>query len=206
DPDFEFSGARERTDSLFKTDGGKRVIYSGDFGGYLTPGFQMCFLLGPKDLLEEAGKYRNIFGRPNFMIEKSLGEIIYQGDIHRYQRKVQKLIRERKETFAQLLESTFQEEITYSIPVSGLAFWIRFREPFSLSRLQEECQKKELMIPGQCLYQDKRITALRLGFAHLNPQEMRKAIQILYKAYLEISFRNSNKVVKNKTEGAANFN
>ncbi|GHA48537.1 GntR family transcriptional regulator [Salinimicrobium marinum] len=186
DADFEFSGAKDRSASLFRKDGGNRVIYTGAFGRFLTPGFQMNFLIGPKDLLEEARKYRDIFGKPNFMIEKALGEIIHQGDIHRYQRKAQKVISERKESFAQLLNSHFKDEISFSTPSSGLAFWIRFKEPLSLTRLQENSRKKGLLIPGICLYQDRRITALRLGFAHLNQQEMEEAIRILDETYREV--------------------
>ena len=186
DADFEFSWAKDRSASLFRKDGGNRVIYTGAFGRFLTPGFQMNFLIGPKDLLEEARKYRDIFGKPNFMIEKALGEIIHQGDIHRYKRKVQKVISERKESFAHLLNSQFKDQIAFSIPPSGLAFWIRFRDPFSLTQLQERSRKNGLLIPGICLYQDRRLTALRLGFAHLNQQDMETAIKILTEAYREV--------------------
>ena len=185
DPDFEFSGSRERDFSLFKMDGVKRLIYTGIFGAFLTPGFQMCFLIAPKDLLQEADKYRNIFGKPNFLIERALGEMIYQGDIHRYQRKVRKVIMERKETFSELLKQYFGEEISFEIPVAGLAFWVWFREYISLTKLQETSRQKGLFISASCLYQNKDLTALRLGFAHLNPQEMPKALAILHEAYME---------------------
>lgn len=74
----------------------------------------------------------------------------------------------------------------FTIPGSGLAFWIQFKERISLTDLQKKSREKGLFIPMICLYQNRRITALRLGFAHLNLQEMQEAVGILSEAYREL--------------------
>ena len=186
DTDFEFSLVKNKKESLFRKNAGHRIIYIGAFGRFLNPGFQMNFLIAPKDLLQEAAKYLNIFGKPDAMMEKALGELIHQGDIHRYQRKSKKIIAERKDLFAGLLHAYFKNTITFKIPLSGLAFWIRFNTSFSLTHLQKKAKEKGLFIPSICLYQNRSITALRLGFAHLNPQEMEQALQVLQEAYGEV--------------------
>ena len=112
-------------------------------------------------------------------MEKALGELIHQGDIHRYQRKSTKVITERKEVFAELLNTHFNSKITFAIPVSGLAYWIQFNGSISLTDLQKKAKEKGLFIPMTCLYQNRKITALRLGFAHLNSQEMEEAVKLL---------------------------
>ncbi|HAE68246.1 MAG TPA: hypothetical protein DCG77_13785 [Sphingobacterium sp.] len=162
------------------------MIYTGAFGSFFDPGFQMNFLIAPQDLLEEGKKYLNIFGKPNFMIEKTLGEIIHQGDIFRYQRKFQKTIAERKELFAQLLLRHFEDQIRFEIPSSGLAFWIQFNRVVSLTALQEKVRLLGLLLPSNCLYQNKTVTALRLGFAHLDEQSMVTAISLLHAAYADL--------------------
>jgi len=186
DTDFEFSLIKNKKESLFRKNNGNRIIYVGTFGRFLNPGFQMNFLIAPKDLLQEGAKYLNIFGKPDSMMEKALGELIHQGDIHRYQRKSKKVITERKELFAQLLHNHFKNRITFTIPDSGLAFWIRFKDFFPLTHLQKKAREKGLLIPSICLYQNRTITALRLGFAHLNPQEMEEAVKILGEGYWEV--------------------
>lgn len=186
DVDYEFSNLKNSTSSLFTKDGGQRVIYIGAFGRFLAPGFQMNFLIAPKDLLEEGKKYLNIFGKPNAMMEKALGDMIYQGDIHRYQRKSQRTVNERKKIFAELLELHFNGELNFKAPLSGLAFWLQFNNNVSLTRLREKARAKGLLVPGICLYQNRKIAALRLGFAHLNPQDMEEAIKLLAKAYQEV--------------------
>jgi len=184
--DFESSFFKEKGESLFRKNGGNRVIYTGAFGSFFDPGFQMNFLIAPQDLLDEGKKYLNIFGKPNFMIEKTLGEIIHQGDIFRYQRKFQKTIAERKELFAQLLLRHFEDQIRFEIPSSGLAFWIQFNRVVSLTALQEKVRLLGLLLPSNCLYQNKTVTALRLGFAHLDEQSMVTAISLLHAAYADL--------------------
>ncbi|WP_313156632.1 aminotransferase-like domain-containing protein [Sphingobacterium multivorum] len=186
DVDFESSFFKEKGESLFRKNGGNRVIYTGAFGSFFDPGFQMNFLIAPQDLLDEGKKYLNIFGKPNFMIEKTLGEIIHQGDIFRYQRKFQKTIAERKELFAQLLLRHFEDQIRFEIPSSGLAFWIQFNRVVSLTALQEKVRLLGLLLPSNCLYQNKTVTALRLGFAHLDEQSMVTAISLLRAAYADL--------------------
>ncbi|MGJ1508055.1 PLP-dependent aminotransferase family protein [Sphingobacterium siyangense] len=186
DVDFESSFFKEKGESLFRKNGGNRVIYTGAFGSFFDPGFQMNFLIAPQDLLEEGKKYLNIFGKPNFMIEKTLGEIIHQGDIFRYQRKFQKTIAERKELFAQLLLRHFEDKIRFDVPASGLAFWIQFNTVVSLTALQEKVRLQGLLLPSNCLYQNKTVTALRLGFAHLDEQSMVAAISLLRAAYADL--------------------
>lgn len=186
DTDFEFSSGKNSQESLFRKFGGERIIYVGGFGRFLNPNFQMNFLIAPKDLLQEGAKYLNVFGKPDLMMEKALGEIIHQGDIHRYQRKSKKVIAERKETFAQLLNTHFKNRISFTIPTSGLAFWVRFNDFLSLTQLQKTARAKGLFLPSICLYQNRNTTALRLGFAHLNQQEMEEAVKILEEAYGEV--------------------
>lgn len=183
DVDFEFSIPKEHHNPLMGMEGRERVIYLGAFGRYLPPEFQMYFMIGPRDFIIEGEKYLNILGRPRFLMEKALGEIIHQGDIHRYQRKSTKTLRERKEKFAELLRLHLGEVIEFSVPRSGLAFWIRFNQHVPLALLQEKAHQKGLMIPSLCLYQNKHITALRLGFAHLTLKELEGATLKLQEAY-----------------------
>lgn len=186
DVDFEFSFTGSKEESLFKMDGGKRVIYIGGFAKFLIPGFQTNFLIGPKDFLEEGKKYGNIFGRPDWVMENAMGQIIYQGDIHRYRRKSQKIITERREMFEELLTRYFVDRISFSLPSAGLAFWVQFQDALLLTQLQKIADKRGLLIPGICLYQNRITTALRLGFAHLNQREMEESVRLLYEAFCEV--------------------
>ena len=187
DEDFEFSHLKGKTSSLFHIDGGSRVIYIGALGRYLNASFQMHFMIGPLDLLTEAKNYLNVFGKTDFMLDRALAEMIHEGAMLRYQRKASKIYLHRKATFAALLERYFKDEIDFSVPDSGLAYWITFKESFSILKLQHQALKCGLLIPKACLYQSKALSALRLGFAHLSEADMQAAISSLYKAYKKLT-------------------
>lgn len=169
--------------SLFKKSPINNCIYIGEFGKYLPPGFQNGILLGPEDFILESKKYLNLFGTSDMVKEQALAEMIYEGHIHRYKRKVLKIYENRRDAFNELLQHYFGEAITYQIPSGGLAFWISFKHPLSLIALAKNAGKLGLHIPAICLYQNKSTCALRIGFAHLDREEMDKAMALFYKAY-----------------------
>ncbi|MDE5450689.1 PLP-dependent aminotransferase family protein, partial [Elizabethkingia meningoseptica] len=58
--------------------------------------------------------------------------------------------------------------------------WLEWKSPVNLFQLSSQCQQHNLFIPRTLLYQNKDYTALRLGFGHLNEDEMKQSLQILY--------------------------
>ena len=179
DTDGELSYEKATAPPLVKMTTVGNVIYLGAFGQFLTPGFQVNFMTASKDLIEEAYKYLNIFGHSDIVKEQALGEMIYEGDIHRYRRKALKIYHSRRDNFARLLQEYLPSPTTISIPTGGLAFWLPFPQAFSLNRLAGTCQEEGLFLPRICLYQNQKVTALRLGFGHLNEEEMPEVVKIL---------------------------
>src|SRR5699024_9411760 len=97
DNNFELSFEKTVAPALIKRDQSGRVIYLGAFGQFLTPGFQFNFMLAPQDIIEEAQNYLRIFGHTDVVKEQALGEMINEGDIHRYRRKALTLYRSRRD-------------------------------------------------------------------------------------------------------------
>ena len=179
DNDAELSYEKNLNFSLYKENSKAWIIHLGAIGRFLLPGFQTYYLIGPEHLISEAKKYLNFFGNTDHYKEQAIGEMIFEGDLHRYRRKVLKLYKERRNLFTQLLYETFQDKININIPTGGLALWIEIIPKISLVQWTENCRKLGLFIPNFCLYQNRNTTAMRLGFAHLNEEEMRKSIEIL---------------------------
>jgi GntR family transcriptional regulator/MocR family aminotransferase len=118
-------------------------------------------------------------GNNDFYKEKALGEMIAEGDIHRYRRKTIKIYKERRHLFAQTLKSELNDDISIEIPTGGFAFWIMIKRKISLVKWTNICKEMGLNIPKICLYQSKQLTAIRLGFAHLTEKEMKENVHIL---------------------------
>lgn len=199
DAHYELTFEKSFTPPLIKSKGLGRVIYIGNFGRFLTPGFQTNFLIAHEEFIKEAEKYLPIFGRMDLIKEQALGEMIYEGDIHRYRRKALNVYQSRRDQFAEQINEIQPHQLVYTVPGGGLAFWLQFNSALSLSRLVESCHQKGLFIPRTCLYQNKNITALRLGYAHLNKEEMEGSLNILSQVLLALSPPKKEKQKKNET-------
>ncbi|MBS1571645.1 MAG: PLP-dependent aminotransferase family protein [Bacteroidetes bacterium] len=182
DLDFELGWYNDTPNTLYKQNQSAWIIYIGSFGRFLIPGFQTYFIVGTDDIISEANKYFSYLGNFDYYKEQALAEMITEGDIFRYTRKVLKTYQERKKMFAQLLHNYFNDTISYEIPNGGLSFWIIFNIKISLVQLSEKCNELGLYLPKNCLYQNQKHTAIRLGYAHLNEIEMKKAVQLLHLA------------------------
>lgn len=183
DNDYELTYEKSAIIPMIKRSPSKNVIYLGCFGKFLPPGFQTDFMIGPKDFIEEAHKHLNIFGKMDLVKDQAMGEMINEGDIHRYRRKAIKTYLLRRNLFASLLKNQFPTQLDFTIPKGGLAFWLEIKQPISLSSWTNKCQELGLFIPRTCLYQNQQTTAFRLGFGHLNEEEMRKAVAILKEGF-----------------------
>lgn len=181
DTDAELTYKKSTAISLIKRKQAEQVLYLGSFGKFFPSGFQTHYLLGPKDVVKEAHNYVNIFSNRDVVKEQALGQLIYEGEIHRYRRKILRTYRERSVLFAKLLKNRLGSYVNYEIPTGGLAFWIQLKTAIPLYEFAERCAESSLYIPHTCLYQNAKITALRLGFGHLTETEMETAVEILYK-------------------------
>jgi GntR family transcriptional regulator / MocR family aminotransferase len=158
------------------------VVYIGSFGKSLAPGFRTGFIVAPENLMIEMRKYLGIIDRQgDVLMEHVLGEMIAEGEINRYLKKSLKIYQERRDHFSLLLEEYLGEWIDFQKPSGGLAVWTEWKNPINLMHLSRECSKNNVFIPKTLLYQNKNLTAMRLGFGNLNFDEMDKYFEIISK-------------------------
>lgn len=181
--DFEFN-YQKQVDLPLATNNA-RVIHLGSIGKHLHPTFQLSFMMAPLDFIAESKKHVAMLNpQGDFVIEQSLGEMIAEGDLFRYQKKALKIYQERLLYFEVLLKQYFGTAIHFEKPLNGFAFWIKFQEDISLMKLAQELKSRGVFLPRICMYHNKKQIALRLGFAHLNIEEM-ETFMILFKESYE---------------------
>lgn len=180
DYDYEFHYDKSPILPLASADTNGMVIYIGSFGKSLAPGFRTGFIVAPENLMIEMRKHLGIIDRQgDILMERTLGEMIEEGEINRYLKKSLKIYQERRDYFSILLQENFGEVITFEKPSGGLAIWLEWNIPINLMQLSRKCAQDNLFIPKTLLYQNKELTAMRLGFGDLNFDEMEKSIEIL---------------------------
>ncbi|PIF45880.1 GntR family transcriptional regulator/MocR family aminotransferase [Chryseobacterium sp. 52] len=179
DYDYEFHYEKSPILPLASADTKGMVIYIGSFGKSLAPGFRTGFIVAPENLMAEMRKYLGIIDRQgDILMERALGEMIEEGEIHRYLKKSLKVYQERRDYFAELLKENLDGLIQFQKPSGGLAFWLEWNVPVNLMQLSRNCAQNNLFIPKTLLYQTRDLTAMRLGFGNLNVEEMEKSIEI----------------------------
>ncbi len=180
DYDYDFHYDKSPILPLASADTNGMVIYIGSFGKSLVPGFRTGFIVAPENLMTEMRKYLGIIDRQgDVLMEHVLGEMIAEGEINRYLKKSLKIYQERRDYFVSLLEQNLEGYIDFQKPSGGLAVWLKWKIPVNLMQLSRNCAQNNLFIPKTLLYQNKNLTAMRLGFGNLNLTEMDKSIEIL---------------------------
>jgi GntR family transcriptional regulator/MocR family aminotransferase len=182
DYDFQFEGLAMLP--MASSDANGMVIYLGKIGQSLFPSFQTGFVVAPENLISEAKNYLQILDRQGDLIqEQMLSELIYEGEIHRLLKKNILIYKQRRDFLCQCLEENFKDTIRFNKPTGGLAIWLQFNTVISLIQLSDQALKYDLFLPKTILYQDKDTCAIRLGFGHLNEEEIEIIVKKLRQAY-----------------------
>lgn len=180
DYDYDFHYDKSPILPLASADTKGMVIYIGSFGKSLAPGFRTGFIVAPENIMAEMRKYLGIIDRQgDILMEHVLGEMIAEGEISRYLKKSLKIYKERRDYFSFLLKENLDEYIDFKVPSGGLAIWTEWKIPVNLMKLSKQCIQDNLFIPKTLLYQNRKLTAMRLGFGNLSGNEMEKGIEIL---------------------------
>ncbi|SDW02943.1 aminotransferase-like domain-containing protein [Flavobacterium degerlachei] len=182
DYDFQFEGLAMLP--MASSDASGMVIYLGKLGQSLFPSFQTGFVVAPENLISEAKNYLQMLDRQGDLTqEQMLSELIYEGEIHRLLKKNILVYKQRRDFLYQCLEENFKDVIRFKKPTGGLAIWLQFNTVISLVQLSEQALRYDLFLPKTILYQDKDTCAIRLGFGHLNEEEIEIIVKKLKQAY-----------------------
>ena len=167
---------------LASADPDGRVVYIGSMSKLLSPSLRLGYLAAPKAFIDRAAAEIMMIDRQGDpATEAAVAELIAIGEIHRHTRKVMKIYAERRALLAQLLRAELSGQIDFDLPHGGLAVWVRFRAGVDPARLAElaRIQRLQLLPGGAFSISPKRVQGARLGFASLDPDELRRAVQRL---------------------------
>ena len=182
DYEFETNYVSEPTPALKSIDRDGRVLYVGSLSKTLFPGLRLGFLVGPKDLIDEARALRRLMIRhpPNnnqrtAAIFMALGH--HDAMIHRLHR----VYRDRWVCMDRVLKRHLPNAAT---PPSfgGSAYWVRGPDGLDADRLAEHALEEGVIIePGGVLFADTAGSAnyFRLGFSSIATEKIEPGIEIL---------------------------
>jgi GntR family transcriptional regulator/MocR family aminotransferase len=186
DYDHEFHFSHQPMLPLASADACDQVIYIGSMSKLLSPSLRLGYMAAPKAVIDRAaGEIMMIDRQGDPATEAAVAELIDTGEIHRHTRRVLRVYSERRMLIAELLTHLFGAAIEFNMPDGGLAVWVRFQNDVDVDKLARLALAEGVSIlPGSAFATGSaRVQGARLGFASLDPTELRKATQRLRVAF-----------------------
>ncbi len=175
DYDYHYDGSPQLPMASADTEG--MVVYVGTFGKSMAPGFRSGFIVAPRELIDEMSKLLGVMDRyGDTLTELALGELIADGEIHRYLKKVTKEYKARRDCLAGLLTRHLHPYVDFALPKGGLAIWTSWPLELNLTQFSRACAHYDLYLPRYILYQSKAYSGIRMGFGSLTLEELNKTV------------------------------
>lgn len=167
-----------------------KVVYIGSMSKLLAPSLRLGYIAAPKALVTRAAAEIMMIDRQgDIATELAISQLIAEGEIRRHTRKAMRLYAERRLTMAKLLADQFRDRMQFTLPDGGLAIWVTFTDTIDMAALATAAYAKGVkLLPGSAFTISERpVCAARLGFASLNPGELKTAVTKLRRALASVS-------------------
>lgn len=181
DSEFRYSG--EPIAPLYAMDP-QRVIYIGTFSKSLFPALRVGYIILPEPLHKGWKKLRTHTDVQNPPIEQAaLAELLRTRKLDRHVRRMRRLYGGRRQVLLEALSEKFGKGWVAYGDAAGLHVAIDFPgRHFDESFRQRVLECGIAVTPAEhhCLESGRHSSKLILGYGHLEPQEIRSGVQVLY--------------------------
>jgi GntR family transcriptional regulator/MocR family aminotransferase len=179
DYDFEFHYDGRPVLPLASADTAGMVIYVGTLSKVLAPGLRLGFLAAPPAFAEAIAARRSVMDcMGNQAFERAVAELMEDGLLQRHVRKMRRVYEERRAVLAAELEKRLGGHLSFDLPTGGMSLWAK-AEGLSLPRWAARGRAQGVAFQWGAAFDFHRraIPFLRLGFAALNPAELKEAVR-----------------------------
>ncbi len=182
DSEFRYDGIPLR--SLWEFDS-LHVIYVGTFSKILFPSLRLGYLVLPKDLVEPCREWKRLGDHhSNSVSQLGLMRFMESGDLERHILRMRKVYKKRRDILLELLETYFPGRVTVYGATGGMHVTAKFEGViFTESLINRIGEEGVYVVPVErhALLKGKHADEILLGYAHLDPEEMRKGLERIKK-------------------------
>ena len=192
DYDSEFRYKGKPIPALQGSDSNGKVIYTGTFSKSLAPSIRMSYMVLPEQILEiYQEKCRFISSTVSKVDQMILQKFMEEGFYERHLNKTRALYKNRHDVLISSLRK-MKEILEISGENAGVHLLLHFKTDDSEKDLIEKAAKQGVRVYGLSEYYVKdheagedslRKAVILLGYANLNEEKIRAAVQLLCKAW-----------------------
>ncbi len=182
DYEGETNYIQEATPALKSIDRSGRVLYIGSLSKSIAPGLRMGFLVGPRNLINEARQLRRLVMRhPPSNNQRCVALFIADGHFDSLVHRLRKVYRERWEVMGAALKNHLPH--SSRIPTfGGTSFWVSGPKSLDANTLAQTAWDRGLILePGDIhfLSPDPPKNFFRLGFSSIETELIEPGVELL---------------------------
>jgi GntR family transcriptional regulator/MocR family aminotransferase len=178
DHEFQFEGAPVLP--LAATDSHGVVVSVGTLSKAIAPGLRMGFVAAPRQLLSTLLAIRGQVDRQGDLgLENAVAELLEDGEVLRHALRARRAFHGRRDLLAGLLRRHLGGALEFEVPRAGLALWARAADGIDVEAWAKAALQRgvRFFTGRQYMPSGAAIPFLRIGFAHLDEQELTEAVK-----------------------------
>ena len=163
------------------------TLYLGSLSGLLGHALNLSFIVAQDECVEECAAQINLMdGQADQVSQMAMTELLKNGEIKRHLARSLKIYAERRSHVANLLQAELAEFVSFRLPECGLAIWLELSPSINMLRLQADAELEKVSFTAANYYSssEHQVSAIRLGYAHLNEEDISLGIKRLKVAFI----------------------
>lgn len=190
DYECETSFAAAHTPALKSLDKEGRVIYAGSFSKILAPGLRLGYIVGSKEIINEAIALRRLMLRhPPANNQRSVALFIARGYYDALASKLLKVYEVRWQTMASAL-AKYLPESSKPPTFGGSSYWVKGPESLDARVLEERARAQSIIIEAGDIHffnEPPPLNYFRLGYSSIKSEKIDDGIRLLAGLVTELS-------------------
>ncbi|WP_158963788.1 MocR-like pyridoxine biosynthesis transcription factor PdxR [Myroides fluvii] len=161
----------------------ENYVYIGTLSKVVAPALRVGFLVtSHNSLIDKISQLRKIIDiQGDRIMEQAVLQLIEDGLIKKHIKKATSLYKEKRDFTQALIQQYLTDNVTFTIPDGGLAFWIKPNYAVDYALLIERLATKgvQLVNPNDYYRTPTAADGLRLSFGTLSMEELEKGVRLL---------------------------